>query len=185
MTKQSPKRHECGSLWKSVKTIVRITCWAWNSVQPKPIEIYICKQEWWGGRMHRNEAWSWNAVIKAVGGEKAINWLPSSHWKRSGNGLSAKCHTFRSCFSFVLSFPFKQFKLFLFMLQIYGRAFWFCSILSWQTPAHSTFMYYTFNNQYDSIRTKKKKKKKKNPTQEISQHHHGLRELAAVTGGNL
>lgn len=184
MTKQSPKRHECGSLWKSVKTIVRITCWAWNSVQPKPIEIYICKQEWWGGRMHRNEAWSWNAVIKAVGGEKAINWLPSSHWKRSGNVLvpnvtpsvpvfllslvshlsnsnfSYLCYrSMEELFDFALSYPDK-----LLLIQP------LCIILLITNTTASEL---------------KKKEKKKNPTQEISQHHHGLRELAAVTGGNL
>lgn len=60
-----------------------------------------------GGRMHWNEAWSWNAVVKAGGGGRAANWLQSSSWKnRVRKHFNAKwCDTFHSCFSFALSFP--------------------------------------------------------------------------------
>lgn len=118
-------------------------------MQPKPIEIYICEREWRGRRMLWNEAWSWNAVVKAAVGGRAINWLQSSNLKKGPETFKCQIMWHLSFLFFLLSLVFHlidwNFSYLCHQLCKLGwlKAFLFFSTLAWQT-AYATA--YTFNN---------------------------------------
>lgn len=100
--------------------------------------------------MHWNEAWSWNAVVKAVSGESIRNWLRSSNLRKVRKLLMKSPEILMPNYVtphipvFLLSLVFRlsdsNFSYLCYQLWKWGclKVFLFCSVPSWQNPAYST-----------------------------------------------
>lgn len=120
------------------------------------------------------------AILKFKKGPETFN-------EKSGNFNAKLCDTSHSCFSFVLSFPFKWFKLFLFMLPVMevglskGISVLLYPILTKSCLFNSVHL----KNQYNCISTWKRKKNTLNRFLSIDKAWENLLQCWDVTGGNL